>query len=71
MNDFKIMQEIMRNNSMGFSINNKKYDNENEKYNFITLIAEENNKVEGYTNFFTNLYFNKEKGNLEKIEILE
>lgn len=71
MNDLKIIQKIFRKNNIGFSINSKKHDNKNNKYNLITLIANRDNNVVGCTDFFTNLYFNKENGNLEKIEILE
>lgn len=71
MSDFEIIQEILKRNNIGFSINNIKYDNEDNKYNTITLIAERNNNVVGYAEFFTNLYFNKENGQLDKVEILE
>lgn len=71
MNDFKTIQKILKNNNIGFSINNKEHDNEDNKYNLITLTANKDNNVVGYTEFFTNLYFNKENGNLKKVEILE
>lgn len=71
MNNFEMIQDILKNNDIGFCINNIEYDNKENKYNVITLIAERNNNVVGYAEFFTNLYFNKEKGNLEKVEILE
>lgn len=69
--DFEIIQEILKNNNIGFSINNSKCDNKNSQYNVITLIAERDEKVEGYIDFFTNIYFNKENGKLVTIEILE
>lgn len=71
MNNFKTIQEILKKNNIGFSINNSEYDNQDNKYNTITLIAERNDNVVGYAEFFTNLYFNKQDGNLEKVEILE
>lgn len=71
MNDFETIQKILKKNNIGFSINNSKYDNRDSKYNTIALVAERSKNVVGYTEFFTNLYFNKENGNLEKVEILE
>ena len=71
MNNFEIIQEILKKNNIGFSINNSEYDNQDNKYNTITLVAERNENIIGYAEFFTNLYFNKDNGNLEKIEILE
>ncbi len=71
MNNFEIIQEILKKNNIGFSVNNSNYDNQDGEYNLINLLAERNNNVVGYAEFFTNLYFNKENGNLEKVEILE
>lgn len=71
MNNFEIIQKILKNNDIGFYINSIEYDNKENKYNTITLIAKINNNVEGYAEFFTNLYFNKKNGKLEKVEILE
>lgn len=71
MNDFEKIQEILKRNNIGFSINNSLYDNQDNKYNAINLVAERNNNVIGYAEFFTNLYFDKNNGTLEKVEILE
>ena len=71
MNNFETIQEILKKNNIGFFINNVYYDNEEGKYNVISLAAGENNNVTGYSYFHTNLYFNREKGNLEKVDILE
>ena len=71
MSDFDTIQEILKNNNIGFSINNSDYDNRDGRYNIINLLAERNKNVVGYAEFFTNLYFNKENGNLESVEILE
>lgn len=71
MSDFEAIQQILKKNNIGFSINNIKYDNEDNKYNIVTLVAERSNNVVGYAGFFTNLYFNKQNKNLEKVETLE
>ncbi len=71
MKDIEVIQQILKKRNIDFSINNNKYDNKGSKYDVLTLIAERHNKVTGYAEFFTSLYFNKQNGDLEQVEILE
>ncbi|MCI8482654.1 MAG: hypothetical protein HFJ27_06420 [Clostridia bacterium] len=48
MNNFEIIQEILKKNNIGFSVNNSNYDNQDGEYNLINLLAERNNNVVGY-----------------------
>ena len=71
MNNFEIIQEILKRNEVDFFINSEDCNNDDLEYFNIITLKEGTKNVEGYSYFFTWLFFDKENGRLKKVGIYE